>query len=96
DGPAAKEGDTLTVKYEGRFVNGTVFESSFETNQSYQFTLGAGQVIPGWDQGLVGMKVGGTRELTIPPELAYGSEDYNKIPGGSTLIFKIELISIEE
>jgi FKBP-type peptidyl-prolyl cis-trans isomerase len=94
-GDAAQTGDTVTVYYEGRFEDGSVFESSFESKTPFSFTLGTGRVIAGWDVGIVNMKVGGVRELTIPPELAYGSEDYSTIPGGSTLIFRVELLSID-
>lgn len=97
-GAVAKAGDTVTVKYAGRFENGQVFDASanhVETANGFTFTIGAGQVIPGWEQGVAGMKVGGTRQLVIPPDLAYGPNDYGPIPGGSTLIFDVELVSVQ-
>ena len=76
------------------FTNGTKFDSSYDRGQPFTFRVGAGQVIAGWDQGVPGMKVGGKRRLTIPPDLAYGSSGYGSIPPNSTLIFDIELLSI--
>lgn len=93
-GPAAKAGDRMTVSYTGKFQDGTVFDTSIG-KAPFIFTLGAGQVIPGWDQGLVGMQAGGKRLLIIPPSLAYGSQDYGPIPANSTLIFEVEVVSIE-
>jgi peptidylprolyl isomerase len=93
-GAAAKEGDTLVVNYTGKLQDGTVFDSSVGKTP-FEFMLGGGQVIPGWDQGLVGMKVGGKRTLTIPPDLAYGAQGTGPIPPNATLTFDIELISIK-
>lgn len=93
-GEEAKSGDTVTVNYIGVLPDGTVFDASQNHGQSFTFTLGAGQVIKGWDQGLVGMKVGGTRLLAIPPELAYGAQAIGAIPANSSLIFQVELVSI--
>ena len=93
-GATAASGDTLTVHYVGTLTNGTVFDSSRASNQPFTFRLGVGQVIQGWDLGVPGMKVGGKRKLTIPPELAYGSRQVGSIPPNSTLIFEIELLSI--
>ena len=93
-GTAAKTGDTVTVNYTGRLVNGTVFDSS-EGKPPFSFTLGVGQVIPGWDEGLQGMKVGGKRQLVIPPDLAYGSSSVGSIPANSTLIFDVELVDVK-
>ncbi|HVO13331.1 MAG TPA: FKBP-type peptidyl-prolyl cis-trans isomerase [Vicinamibacteria bacterium] len=93
-GPVATTGDTLTVNYVGRFTNGTQFDSSYDRGVPYTFQLGAHQVIAGWDQGLVGMRVGGTRRLTIPPALAYGASGSGVIPPNATLVFDIELLSI--
>ncbi|MDZ7726287.1 MAG: FKBP-type peptidyl-prolyl cis-trans isomerase [Candidatus Campbellbacteria bacterium] len=96
-GPEAKVGAVISVHYTGRFENGEVFDSSRRPGRSaFQFTLGEGQVIDGWERGIEGMKVGGVRRLTIPPQLAYGFEDYGPIPGGSVLIFEIELLSVFE
>lgn len=92
-GAEAKAGDSITVNYTGRFQNGTVFDSSVG-KQPFTFTLGIGQVIPGWDQGVQGMKVGGKRLLVVPPNLAYGPNDYGPIPGNSTLIFEVELLKV--
>jgi len=94
-GSEAVTGKTVTVNYVGTFTNGTKFDSSYDRNQPFPFTLGAGQVISGWDQGVVGMKVGGKRKLIIPPSLGYGPNDYNGIPGNSTLVFEIELLKVE-
>jgi FKBP-type peptidyl-prolyl cis-trans isomerase len=92
-GDPAVAGDSLTVHYIGSLENGQVFESSYVTGVPYTFRLGARTVIQGWDQGLVGMRVGGKRKLTIPPALAYGSQGGAGIPPNSTLIFEIELLS---
>lgn len=95
-GPAAAAGDTVTVNYVGSLTNGTVFDASAKHGSSgFTFPLGAGQVIKGWDQGIVGMKVGGKRKLVIPASLAYGSQAIgNVIPANSTLVFEVELLSI--
>ncbi len=90
-GDEAEPGDTISVNYTGWLWHGAEFESS-----SYQFTLGSGEVIKGWDQGIVGMKVGGTRKLTIPPDLAYGEAGSPpKIPPNATLVFEVELLAVE-
>ena len=93
EGAPAVAGDTLTVHYIGKFDDGQVFDNSYDRNQPYTFRLGAGSVIQGWDQGMVGMRVGGLRRLTIPPALAYGAQGRPGIPGTSTLHFDIELIA---
>lgn len=96
EGREAQVGDTLVVHYTGWLTNGAVFDSSKGRNQPFEFTLGQGRVIQGWDQGLVGMKAGGKRRLTIPPHLAYGSEGYaGVIPPNATLIFEVELLEIK-
>ena len=98
-GAAAAAGDTVTVNYVGAFTNGTVFDASAnhpETKNGFTFTLGAGQVIAGWDEGIVGMKVGGKRKLIVPPALGYGSQDYGPIPGNSTLVFEVELLKVQK
>lgn len=92
-GPAAKPGDLLQVNYIGKLQDGTVFDQSSAHGGPIQFVLGARQVIPGWEQGLNGMKVGGTRILMIPPSLAYGAQQVGPIPPNSTLIFQVELVS---
>ena len=96
DGEAAEKGDTLEVHYDGRLENGTKFDSSRDRGETFEFQVGAGQVIQGWDEGLIGMKIGGTRELTIPPELGYGEAGSPPvIPPNSTLIFEVELVDIK-
>jgi FKBP-type peptidyl-prolyl cis-trans isomerase FkpA len=98
-GPKAKSGDKVTVNYTGKLTNGTVFDSSEKPGRTpFSFNLGAGQVIKGWDQGVAGMKVGGTRMLTIPPELGYGATGTpgGPIPPNATLIFKVKLLKIEK
>jgi peptidylprolyl isomerase/FKBP-type peptidyl-prolyl cis-trans isomerase FkpA len=95
----AKNGDTLVMNYTGRLTNGTVFDSNvlpkFGHVEPFKFVLGAGQVIKGWDEGLVGMKVGEKKTLTIPPEKGYGAQAVGSIPANSTLIFDVELVGIE-
>lgn len=95
-GTAAANGDTLSVLYTGKLDNGTVFDaSSLHGNQPFSFVLGAGQVIRGWDLGLLGMKVGGTRDITIPPDLGYGSQGAGStIPPNSTLHFTVQLLGV--
>jgi len=95
-GVEAVSGDRVTVHYTGRFVDGKVFDSSLVRKEPFQFVLGVGQVIKGWDEGIVGMKVGGKRILSIPPEFGYGMKDYGPIPGGSTLIFEVELLKVDK
>jgi peptidylprolyl isomerase len=95
-GPAAKPGDPITVNYIGvDFANGKMFDNSYDRGQPFPFQLGGGQVIPGWDSGLVGMKVGGRRQLTIPPNLAYGPQGQPPtIKPNETLVFVVDLLSI--
>jgi FKBP-type peptidyl-prolyl cis-trans isomerase len=92
-GSTALLGDTVSVIYTGSFLDGRVFDSNVGGNPLI-FRLGAGQVIPGFEQGVVGMRVGGTRRLTIPPSLAYGSSGNGPIPPNTTLRFEVGLISI--
>jgi peptidylprolyl isomerase/FKBP-type peptidyl-prolyl cis-trans isomerase FkpA len=92
-GVVAKAGDTVSVNYTGKLQDGTVFDTSVG-RAPISFTLGTGQVIPGWDQGLQGMKVGGKRVLIIPSSLGYGSQGYGPIPGGATLVFEVELVNV--
>jgi FKBP-type peptidyl-prolyl cis-trans isomerase len=95
-GPAAKKGDHVVVHYTGTLTDGTKFDSSRDRNEPFDFTLGQGQVIRGWDEGVVGMKKGGTRKLTIPSEMAYGKRGSPpKIPPDATLKFDIELLEIK-
>jgi len=91
-----KAGDTISVHYVGTLENGTKFDSSVDRKTPFEFTVGAGQVIKGWDQGLIGMKVGEKRKLTIPSSLAYGDAGVSGvIPAKATLIFEVELLSIK-
>jgi FKBP-type peptidyl-prolyl cis-trans isomerase len=94
-GTEAKSGQTVTVHYVGTLSNGQKFDSSRDRNEGFSFKLGAGQVISGWDQGVPGMKIGGKRRLTIPPELGYGASGYPPvIPPNSTLVFEVELLEV--
>jgi FKBP-type peptidyl-prolyl cis-trans isomerase len=95
-GAVAAPGTTITVNYTGTLTDGTVFDSSYKRNEPFTLQLGAGQVIPGWEQGLEGMKVGGKRKLTIPPSLGYGAQGAgNVIPPNATLIFEVELLDVK-
>jgi len=95
-GIEAVGGKTVTVNYLGTLTNGTKFDSSYDRGAPFSFNLGAGEVIKGWDQGVVGMKVGGKRKLTIPSSLGYGETGAGEvIPPNSTLIFEVELLKVE-
>ena len=94
-GDVAISGKEVTVHYTGVFSDGKKFDSSIDRGAPFTFTLGAGQVIKGWDIGVEGMKVGGKRVLVIPPQFGYGENDYGTIPGNSTLIFEIELLGVK-
>jgi peptidylprolyl isomerase len=94
-GPTAEAGDEVTVQYVGvDYKTGKEFDSSWSRSEPFTFTLGAGEVIKGWDQGIEGMKLGGRRELIIPPELAYGSQAVGSIKPNSTLVFVVDLLAI--
>ena len=94
--PTAEQYSIVTVNYTGSLENGTVFDSSLNPGREpFRFTLGVGQVIAGWDQGVLGMRTGEKRKLTIPPELGYGNQDMGVIPPNSTLIFEIDLLEVE-
>ena len=92
-GPVAKTGDSLSMNYKGTLTNGEVFDQSYG-KAPFDFQLGAGQVISGWDKGIVGMKVGGKRRLVIPPDMGYGASGQGPIPPNATLIFEVELLSV--
>ena len=93
--PGALAGDIVWVHYTGKLTSGKVFDSSVGKGKPFKFTLGQGEVIKGWDEGIVGMKIGEKRQLTIPPELGYGERGAgNDIPPGATLMFDVEMIGI--
>jgi len=95
DGEEAVAGQTVEVHYTGWLTDGTKFDSSHDRDQTFSFKLGGGQVIAGWDQGVAGMKIGGARKLTIPPEMGYGERGAGGvIPPNATLVFKVELIGL--
>jgi len=94
EGAVATKGQTVSVHYTGWLENGTKFDSSKDRDEPFEFKLGAGQVIRGWDEGVAGMKVGGVRTLTIPPQLGYGDRGAGGvIPPKATLIFEVELLA---
>jgi len=95
-GDPATVGKSITVNYAGTLQDGTKFDSSYDRGTPFTFTLGAGEVIKGWDEGFAGMKVGGKRKLMIPSSMAYGDNGIpGAIPGGATLIFEVELLKVE-
>lgn len=94
EGAGARPGDTVTIHYTGRLTGGKVFDSSLG-REPFTFVLGVGMVIPGFDQGIVGMRVGGKRSLTIPPGLGYGAEGFGPVPPHATLMFDVELLKIQ-
>jgi FKBP-type peptidyl-prolyl cis-trans isomerase len=96
NGLTAAAGHKVKVHYTGWLTDGKKFDSSVDRGQPFQFTLGRGQVIQGWDRGVVGMKIGGKRKLTIPGDLAYGARGYpGLIPPNATLVFEVELLGLD-
>jgi FKBP-type peptidyl-prolyl cis-trans isomerase len=95
NGASPKKGETVSVHYTGWLTNGTKFDSSVDRDEPFEFVLGTGQVIQGWDEGVATMKVGDKARLTIPPEKAYGAGGYpGAIPPNATLIFEVELLNV--
>ncbi|MFW9817553.1 MAG: FKBP-type peptidyl-prolyl cis-trans isomerase [Candidatus Thorarchaeota archaeon] len=96
-GSSPVHGQTVVVHYTGWLTNGKKFDSSVDRDEPFEFQIGVGQVIEGWDEGVLSMKVGGKRKLTIPPELAYGDSDVGEglIPANSTLVFEVELLDLK-
>ncbi len=94
-GAVLANGQSVGMRYVGSFANGAEFDSNAPPKPIFSFTLGSGQVIKGWDLGLLGMKVGGRRQLIIPPSLGYGRDDYGPIPGNSVLVFVVDAVSAQ-
>ncbi|MDP1862831.1 MAG: FKBP-type peptidyl-prolyl cis-trans isomerase [Thiobacillus sp.] len=95
DGATAAAGQSVSVHYTGWLTDGTKFDSSVDRNDPFEFNLGQGQVIAGWDQGVAGMQIGGKRKLTIPPEMGYGERGAGGvIPPNATLVFEVELLGV--
>jgi FKBP-type peptidyl-prolyl cis-trans isomerase len=95
DGALARSGNEVTVHYTGWLLSGRKFDSSVDRGEPFSFSLGRGNVIAGWDEGVAGMKVGGRRKLTIPPDLGYGPYGAgNVIPPNATLVFEVELLGV--
>jgi FKBP-type peptidyl-prolyl cis-trans isomerase FkpA len=96
EGPELRRGDTAKVHYSGWLADGTLFDSSRRSGSTFSFKVGRGRVIAGWDEGVVGMQIGGKRRLIVPPKLGYGARGAGgRIPPDSTLVFEIELIGLE-
>ena len=94
DGKAVVKGALITTQYRGWLADGSEFDSSFSRGKPFQCVIGTGRVIKGWDQGLMGMQVGGKRKLQVPAHLAYGERQVGRIPPNSNLLFEIELLEV--
>lgn len=94
EGKEVTGGDNISIHYLGTLENGKKFDSSYDRGEPFETRIGVGEVIEGWDMGVIGMKVGGKRKLTIPSQLAYGERAIGEIPANSTLIFEVELLAI--
>jgi peptidylprolyl isomerase len=94
-GEKPRLGKTVVVDYTGTFTDGTKFDSSKDNGQPYEFRLGTGTVIAGWDEGILSMRVGGKRKLIVPPNLGYGAQGKGRIPPNATLIFEVELLGVK-
>jgi len=94
-GPSPTPGKSVTVNYTGTLESGKKFDSSFDHGKPYEFVIGRGNVIKGWDEGLMSMKVGGKRKLIVPPALGYGRQGSGNIPPNATLIFEVELLDVK-
>jgi peptidylprolyl isomerase len=94
-GDSPRPGQTVVVHYTGTLENGKKFENSVDRGQPFEFPIGVGRVIKGWDEGVMTMKVGGKRKLTIPPQLGYGARGVGPIPPNSTLVFEVELLGLK-
>lgn len=94
-GVAVKEGDTISVNYIGTLQNGQEFDNTYKKGEAFTFTVGDNKVLQGWEEGVLGMQVGGQRILIIPSSMAYGSKGYGPIPANATVVYAIELVSIK-
>ncbi len=94
-GNEVASGSSVIIHYKGTLSDGSTFDSSYERGEPFETKIGVGQVIQGWDEGVIGMKAGGKRKLTIPPEMGYGDQAVGPIPANSTLIFEVELIEVK-
>lgn len=94
-GTMPEKGQICVVHYHGTLLDGTVFDSSKERGQPFEFPIGVGRVIKGWDEGVMTMRIGGKRKLVVPPDLGYGSRTMGSIPPNSTLVFEVELLNIK-
>lgn len=93
-GETVESGDSVVIHYKGTLTDGSTFDSSYDRGEPFETQIGVGHVIEGWDKGVVGMKAGGKRKLTIPPEMGYGEQAVGPIPANSTLIFEVELLEV--